>query len=108
MPRNPNIPRANLDFLQCPGQRIIRLDSKGWFEWLTRTETRSFSFAGYDGYFTARKETKQRGGDYWYAYRWLDGKIAKVYLGSSHDLTRDRLNQAAARLSPEPQLALPI
>ena len=108
MPANPDIPRADPDYLHCPGHRKIKLDSKGWFDWLTRTDTRSFAFTGHNGHFTARKEAKQRGGDYWYAYRWLDGKTAKLYLGSSHDLTRDRLNQVATRLSPEPQLALPI
>jgi len=108
MPRNPNIPRANPDYLLCPGHRKIKLDSAGWFKWLKSQDTHSFAFEGYNGHFTARKESKQRGGDYWYAYRWLNGKIAKIYLGASHDLTRDRLNQVATRLSPEPQLALPL
>jgi LuxR family maltose regulon positive regulatory protein len=108
MPRNPNIPKANTEYLHCPGRRKIKIDSKRWFEWLNHEDTRSFAFEGYNGYFTARKEHKKRGSEYWYAYRWIDGKTSKVYLGTSHNLTRDKLNEVATQLSTQQQLALPI
>ena len=78
-----------------------------WFDWLARKDTRSFAFEGYSGRFTARKEKKKRGNAYWYAYRWLNGKTTKAYLGTSDKLTRDKLNEVASRLSRE-QLALPF
>ena len=108
MPRNPDIPRADTQYLYRSGQRKIKLDSKRWFEWLKLEDTRSFAFVGYNGYFTARKENKERGGEYWYAYRWLEGKTSKVYLGPSRYLTRDKLNEVATKLSTQQQLALPI
>ena len=104
MPRNPDIPKANHRFLQCSGAdddrtQLIKLNSKRWFEWLELDDTRSFAFEGHHGYFTARKEAKKRGSEYWYAYRWLNGKTKKVYLGSSSNLTRERLNEVARKLS---------
>jgi LuxR family maltose regulon positive regulatory protein len=104
MPRNPDIPKANHRFLQCSGSGddrtpLIKLDSERWFEWLELEETRSFAFEGQHGHFTARKETKKRGTEYWYAYRWLDGKTKKVYLGASSNLTGERLSEVARKFS---------
>ena len=113
MPRNTNIPKADGQNLYYNGQdneeEVIEIGSERWFEWLEEQKTESFSFEGYPGHkFTARKE-KKMGGKYWYwyAYRWLNGKINKAYLGASRNLTREKLNQTAAELS-QPQLALPI
>ena len=111
MPRNPDIPKANYQYLHCRDEcseadQVIKVGSKRWFEWLMLEDTRSFAFEGYQGYFTARKENKQRGSEYWYAYRWLNGKTAKAYLGTSDKLTKDRLNEVAIRLSKQ-QLSLP-
>ena len=112
MPRNPDIPRANYQYLRYQdedgaGNELIKVGSKRWFEWLTHENTRSFAFEGYQGHFTARKENKQRGSEYWYAYRWLNGKTTKAYLGTSNKLTRDKLNEVAVRLSRQ-QLTLPL
>ena len=112
MPRNPDIPRANQQYLRYHNTRsndkeFIQVGSKRWFEWLTLENTRSFAFESYQGHFTARKENKQRGSAYWYAYRWLNGKTTKAYLGTSDKLTRDRLNEIAIRLSKQ-QLSLPL
>ncbi len=112
MPRNPDIPKADHQYLRCHnhrsrGDELIQVGSKRWFEWLTLEHTRSFAFESYQGHFTARKENKQRGSAYWYAYRWLNGKTTKAYLGTSDKLTGDRLNEVAIRLSKQ-QLSLPF
>ena len=112
MPRNPDIPKADYQYLRYQdeageGNELIRVGSKQWFEWLTLEDTRSFAFEGYQGHFTARKENKQRGSEYWYAYRWLNGKTTKAYLGTSNKLTRDKLNEVAIQLSRQ-QLTLPL
>jgi LuxR family maltose regulon positive regulatory protein len=54
------------------------------------------------GHFTARKERRQRGGEYWIAYRKVDRKLRNAYLGMSPDLTMERLRAAAAALATAP------
>lgn len=50
--------------------------------WLNLIEAFHFQAASGDG-ITVRKETKQRGTAYWYAYRRVDGKLRKKYLGET-------------------------
>jgi hypothetical protein len=59
----------------------------------------SFHFAGTGGSFTARKTKKQRGGDYWYAYRKAQQKTYSVYIGRPEALTIERLELVAATLA---------
>jgi LuxR family maltose regulon positive regulatory protein len=77
---------------------VLRLTSEdpAWFAWLD--DVSSFAFQGQRGSFTARKETKQRGAVYWYAYRKREGKLAKKYLGKTADLTLARLEDVAGVL----------
>jgi LuxR family maltose regulon positive regulatory protein len=76
----------------------LHLTSEGpaWFSWLD--EVSSFAFHGQRGSYTARKESKQRGAGYWYAYRKTQGKLAKKYLGKTADLTLARLEEVAGVL----------
>jgi len=78
--------------LQC-----IELGSPAWFEWLEDECNRSFSFKDGTVSYTARRE-RQRNGWYWYAYRKQSGKLRKVYLGKSPELSAERLLQVATRL----------
>jgi LuxR family maltose regulon positive regulatory protein len=75
-----------------------------WFAWLEGAT--SFAYRDSAGRFTARKEQRQRGGWYWKAYRKLAGKLYRVYLGKTADLTAARLVGAATTLAelaePEP------
>jgi len=98
---NQQLPRATDKYLDLnTGQdELIEIGSKRWFAWLENKKTRSFSFSGKYGHFTARKENKQRGTEYWYAYRWLDGKTVKSYLGVSKKLTDHKLNEVARKLT---------
>jgi LuxR family maltose regulon positive regulatory protein len=98
---NQQLPRATDKYLDLnSGQdKLVEIGSKRWFAWLENEETRSFSFSGKHGHFTARKENKQRGTEYWYAYRWLDGKTVKSYLGVSKKLTSHKLNEVARKLT---------
>src|SRR6266516_460648 len=70
-----------------------------WYAWLSRA--RSFAFRSALGTFTARKEqaSNKRGGGYWRAYRKRDGKLHRVYLGKSEELTLERLNSVAGTLA---------
>ncbi|QBD75121.1 hypothetical protein EPA93_03560 [Ktedonosporobacter rubrisoli] len=79
-----------------------------WAGWLE--EISSFAFqsrAGADC--TVRKETAQRGGSYWYAYRRQEQHMLKRYLARGIDLTVARLETVAAVLNgreTDPALAL--
>lgn len=56
---------------------------------------------------TARKETKQRGSKYWVAYKRVDGKLQKKYLGESSKITLTQLEEIARSFAqaPEPEPA---
>lgn len=71
--------------------------SPHWLAWLETTS--SFSFQSRSGArCTVRKETVQRGGAYWYAYRRKGGRMVKRYLARSMDLTLAHLETMAATL----------
>lgn len=87
-----------------PGQDGIALGLAGWFAWLDEPTTRSFTFEDARGSCTARKERRQRGSQYWIAYRKAGGKLRNAYLGNDHvslhrvgntGLQRRASNQAA-------------
>ena len=70
----------------------LRLDSPEWFAWLACGK--SFSCNGA----TIRCELR-RSRPYWWAYRKVNGKLSKRYLGAADQLTRERLEAAAAELA---------
>src|SRR5437763_9764178 len=74
----------------------IAPDSPAWFAWLDQIPC--FAFFGKTGHCTTRKEAKQRGDRYWYAYLAAGKQLTKKYLGKSADLTTARLEQVAGML----------
>jgi predicted ATPase/DNA-binding CsgD family transcriptional regulator len=77
----------------------LLVGTPAWYHWL-QTAT-SFIFRSDDETFTARKEraSNQRGGWYWLAYRQRDGKLHRLYLGQSEEVTLQRLRAVAAKLA---------
>ena len=71
-------------------------ESPAWFAWLDRVS--SFAFLGKSGHYTVRKEAKQRGSLYWYAYLTTRTQLTKRYLGKTADLTLARLEHIAGML----------
>ncbi|GHO72688.1 helix-turn-helix transcriptional regulator [Ktedonobacter sp. SOSP1-85] len=69
----------------------------GWFTWLDTIA--SFAFRGRQGQLTVRKESRQWGHGYWYAYNRVGPKLMKRYLGRTADLTLIHLEEMAAQLS---------
>ena len=68
--------------------------------WLDVIET--FHFCSSTGYtLTLRKEKKQRGTGYWYAYKRIGNKVHKKYLGTKEHVTIDVL-ETVARQFVEP------
>jgi len=80
----------------------LPVGTPAWYAWLSTA--RAFAFRSALGTFTARKEpaSNKRGGEYWRAYRKRNGKLYRVYLGKSQELTCDRLNTAAVTLARKP------
>src|SRR5438067_12182550 len=79
--------------------QTIPVGSEAWQRWLDDARTTSFRFVHDVGTFTARKEQRQGGGSYWYAYRTQGGRLRKGYLGRAEELTLPRLAEVAARLA---------
>jgi hypothetical protein len=79
------------------GRRCLTSDFWGSLE-----QFPSFAFYGARGNFTARRETRQRGGTYWTAYKKTDQKLQKAYLGKSSALNLEKLEATAAALANPP------
>ncbi len=77
----------------------LSVGTAAWYRWLSTA--RHFAFRSAPGSFTARKEpaSTQRGGWSWHAYRKYAGKLHQVSLGTSEELTLERLNAMAVILS---------
>src|SRR4051794_7642148 len=98
------------------GAPPIAVGSPAWFAWLEQASL--FAFRSSAGGFTARRETRARGGGYWRAYRTVAGRQRRAYLGRAADLTIERLHAAAIQLAGDapdstaghisPPLAAPI
>ena len=95
----PLVTAGVLRVLEPPGEPTITVDSPGWAAWLRDPATRSFSFRGSNGTFTARKERRSGSEEYWSAYRKRGGKLRKVYLGKAEKLTLARLEDTATILA---------
>jgi hypothetical protein len=68
-----------------------------WLDWLEQLLTKSFRYESVTGTFTAIKENR-RGRPIWYAHRRVGGKLKRVYLGKSENLTRAKLVETARKL----------
>src|SRR6266487_4210163 len=79
----------------------LTVGTPAWYAWLSTATT--FAFRSEVGTFTARREQAghKRGGWYWRAYRKREGLLHRVYLGTSEELTLERLRTVAARLSAQ-------
>src|SRR5918997_6853418 len=97
--RTPYVADGMLHVPGIGGGPEVEVDSASWIAWLTDPETRSFSFQGPSCRYTARKERRSRGGEYWVAYRKQGGKLHKTYLGKAEDLTLARLEYVAMVLA---------
>ncbi|OKH29621.1 hypothetical protein NIES2119_32075 [[Phormidium ambiguum] IAM M-71] len=106
--------------LELSSNKFLEVGGALWFKALD--ELTSFRFEGKDGSFTARKERplKKRSEDtgsgepeysdnvaYWYAYRKVEGKTRKRYIGKTEDLTQERLEEIATLLDQLPEKRQP-
>jgi predicted ATPase/DNA-binding CsgD family transcriptional regulator len=96
---SPTIQNGILTDLREGSPVQIVVDSSDWYAWLESATT--FTFHGEEGRFTAHKERAghRRGRAYWRAYRKRDGKLHRVYLGQSEELTLERLHSVVVVLA---------
>jgi ATP/maltotriose-dependent transcriptional regulator MalT len=95
----PIIQDTTLTYQQEGHSTQLLVDSPDWYRWLGNATT--FTYRSEHGPLTARKERagNKRGGEYWKAYRRRDGKLHRVYLGKSEELTLERLKAVATILA---------
>ena len=83
-----------------PPLSLVPGNEEPWVAWLTTHS--SFSFQGQSGHLSVLKESRQRGGGYWYAYHTTQSHTRKRYLGRTAMVTLARLEQVAQELSSAP------
>ena len=89
--------------LQLPDHATLRLQTIKGQKWLDDPDNRDFRYMAGEHSFTARKETSKTGKDYWYAYRKVEGRLHKRYIGKSEDITSKRLSEVALALDTPPE-----
>src|SRR5690242_14372458 len=97
--RTPSFIQGEMLTYYQDGQPVqVIVDTPDWYDWLETATI--FTFRNADAVFTARRERagNRRGEFYWRAYRRHDGKLRRIYLGKSEDLTLDRLRTVADAL----------
>lgn len=90
--------KASYELFAPQKREVLQIEpgSSAWFAWLDTISC--FSFVGQSCHYTARKEARQRGESYWYAYQTVGARIKKRYLGKSANVTLARLEYLAEML----------
>ncbi len=98
-PTLPIIQDETLTYQQDGTTAQMMVDSPRWYAWLRTAST--FTFRSGAGVFTAHKERagNRRGEAYWRAYRKRGGKLHRIYLGKSEELTLEWLKTVARVLA---------
>src|SRR6266568_1318272 len=100
MTSSPPLIESHILTYQQSGQPThVLVGTTEWYAWLRSAST--FRFHSEQGTITARKERagSRRGGEYWKAYRRHHGKLYRVYVGKSEELTLERLKSVAVVLA---------
>jgi DNA repair exonuclease SbcCD ATPase subunit len=82
--------------------KVFELDSPKGSAWLESIGSFRFEPTGANKPYTVRKESG-KGGDYWYGYRKVAGKLHKKYIGKSSELNTAKLEEIAEALNTPPQ-----
>ena len=82
------------DYLLVEGDSI-HIGSSQWFDWLNQNNSFHYQYKRLS--FSARKE-KRRNDYYWYAYKRVDGKLLKLYMGKGEDLDAKRFKYISKKL----------
>jgi DNA repair exonuclease SbcCD ATPase subunit len=82
--------------------KVFELDSPKGSRWLESVTSFRFEPIGANKPYTVRKESG-KGGNYWYGYRKVAGKLHKKYIGKSSEVSTTKLEEIAEALNTPPQ-----
>jgi chromosome segregation ATPase len=82
--------------------KVFEFDSPKGLAWLKSVTSFRFEPTGANKPYTVRKESG-KGGDYWYGYRKVAGKLHKKYIGKSSEVSTTKLEEIAEALNTPPQ-----
>ncbi len=104
IPTLPYIEGQILTYQRDGHVQTLMTGTPAWFSWLQTATT--FIFASDKGTFTARREQagNKRGGWYWRAYHKSAGKLRRVYLGRTEEMTVERLSAVATQLAGQDEV----
>ena len=93
-----SIPTVIAGTIQLDSGKVIEFESPSGLKWLDTINSFRFEPSSPTHAYTVRKEPK-KGGDYWYGYRKVAGKLHKRYIGKSPELSIARLEDIAEALN---------
>src|SRR6476469_6778792 len=96
------IPSVVQGTVETEGGRVFELDSPKGSAWLESAISFRFVPVGNSKPYTVRKESG-KGGDYWYGYRKVAGRLHKKYVGKTSELSTAKLEEIAEALITPPQ-----
>jgi hypothetical protein len=97
------IPSVIQGLIEGEDGKVFELDSARGAMWLESVGSFRFEPSTANKPYTVRKESG-KGGDYWYGYRKMAGKLHKKYVGKSSELSTIKLEDIAEALNTPPQL----
>jgi chromosome segregation ATPase len=98
----PSVVQGTVEF----AGKVFEVDSRRGLTWLKSVTSFRFVPTGANKPYTARKESG-KGGDYWYGYRKVVGKLHKRYIGKSSELSTAKLEEIAEALNVPAEPRLP-
>ncbi|MEG4302591.1 hypothetical protein [Microcoleus sp. D3_18a_C4] len=96
------IPSVVQGMVEAEDGKVFELDSPKGQAWLESISSFRFEPVGGNKPYTVRKESG-KGGDYWYGYRKVAGKLHKKYAGKTSELSTAKLEEIAKSLNTLPQ-----
>ena len=96
------IPSVTQGTIELEDSKVFELDSPKGSAWLESIGSFRFEPSGANKPYTVRKESG-KGGDYWYGYRKVAGKLHKKYIGKSSEVNTVKLEEIAEALNTPPQ-----
>ena len=94
----PSVVQGTVEF----AGKVFQIDSPRGLTWLESIGSFRFEPATANKPYTVRKESS-KGGDYWYGYRKMAGRLHKKYIGKSSELSTAKLEEIAEALNTPPQ-----
>ena len=88
--------------IETESGKVFELDSPKGSTWVESLSSFRYVPTGANKPYTVRQETK-KGGDYWYGYRKVAGRLHKKYIGKSSELSTAKLEEIAESLNTPQQ-----